>query len=777
MSEPSSNLPHVSLISLSGVDAVLHELRCVEALNEVYSVAARVSLPLGTDVPALLGTDAVIEIERAGAPRRICGVLHRAAEVDATDRIVADLRIGPALGYLDMRRDSRIFQDKTVPEILETVLEALGDFGRSVQIELQRTYPIREHCVQYQESDLAFFERLVEEEGISYSFDHADEKEVLILRDENASFTDLPGGASVMFEPRLGEEGEQPEAIRSLERSHRTGVTSTVVRDWDWSAGASQMTVEAEDRATDANGKDRESYQHGRGRSLTISSYDEGVGRYGAHDAADQARLRAEGARRDPILLEGVGTVPQMAPGHVFEVSGHPTPGMDQRYLLVQTEQSVRGASDAGGSRRHECRFRCIPAEVPYRPYRRARKPAVPGSQTAVVTGPAGEEIHVDRHGRIKVRFHWDRASTDDEHSSCWVRVKQSWAGAGWGHWWVPRVGMEVVVQFVDGDPDRPLVTGTVYNGANPTPYALPDDATKSTVKSNSSIGAGYNELRFEDKAGEEEIFTHAQKDYNEVVENDHTTTVHNDQTNEVDGNQTQTIHANQTERVDGNQDMTVDANRTVHVKATFTETVSGTETRHTAGNVSETFNANETRSIGAAVTETISGNETRTVSGNQTEDIGAAHTVTIAGASDETVAGSWTLDAQGGITTITPAAFAIEAAGGQSITATAGITYVAPAGMTVKAPGGVRRVDSFWDVYCGSHVQLGYLCTEAWGLKQEIVRGLSIGLYGWKNEDIGANITGSIVDLATFGSKLETRTVEVTMHAGEITNVQRVKA
>ena len=140
-------------------------------------------------------------------------------------------------------------------------------------------------------------------------------------------------------------------------------------------------------------------------------------------------------------------------------------------------------------------------------------------------------------------------------------------------------------------------------------------------------------------------------------------------------------------------------------------------------------------------------------------------------------MAGSWTLDAQGGITTITPAAFAIEAAGGQSITATAGITYVAPAGMTVKAPGGVRRVDSFWDVYCGSHVQLGYLCTEAWGLKQEIVRGLSIGLYGWKNEDIGANITGSIVDLATFGSKLETRTVEVTMHAGEITNVQRVKA
>ena len=193
--------------------------------------------------------------------------------------------------------------------------------------------------------------------------------------------------------------------------------------------------------------------------------------------------------------------------------------------------------------------------------------------QTAVVTGPSGEEIHVDEHGRIRVQLHWDRQGSNDERSMCWVRVQQPWAGAGWGFWWVPRIGMEVVVQLVDGDLDRPLVTGCVYNAANPLPYSLPAEKTKSTMKSNSSLGGGgFNEFRFEDLAGSEEIYTHAQKDYNEVVENDHTTLVHHDQTNTVDNDQTQTIGGNQTETVHGNQALTVDASRTVHVKGSFDE-------------------------------------------------------------------------------------------------------------------------------------------------------------------------------------------------------------
>src|SRR5690606_22773905 len=195
---------------------------------------------------------------------------------------------------------------------------------------------------------------------------------------------------------------------------------------------------------------------------------------------------------------------------------------------------------------------------------------------------------------------------------TCWVRVQQPWAGAGWGFWWVPRIGMEVVVHFIDGDPDRPLATAAVYNGTNPTPYALPDEKTKSTIKSNSSLGGGgFNEFRFEDKAGDEEIYTHAQKDYNEVVENDHTTLVHHDQSNVVDNDQTQLIKNDQTETVHANQVMTVGNDRTVIVHGDFDETVDGTETRHTVGDVTESFDANETRSITGDVTETIGGNET----------------------------------------------------------------------------------------------------------------------------------------------------------------------
>jgi type VI secretion system secreted protein VgrG len=229
-------------------------------------------------------------------------------------------------------------------------------------------------------------------------------------------------------------------------------------------------------------------------------------------------------------------------------------------------------------------RFECIPLAVEWRPARRWPKPRITSMQTATVVGPSGEEIHTDIHGRIKVQFHWDRENPANETSSCWVRVQQAWAGGGWGFWWVPRIGMEVVVQFVDGDPDRPLVTGSVYNATNELPYPLPDEKTKSTIKSNSSLGGGgSNEFRFEDKAGSEQIYAHAQKDYNEVVEHDHNTLVHNCQTNTVDVDQTQTIGANQTETVH-NQVMTVDGNRTVHVKTRSRRTWTHRETRHVVG-------------------------------------------------------------------------------------------------------------------------------------------------------------------------------------------------
>ena len=258
-----------------------------------------------------------------------------------------------------------------------------------------------------------------------------------------------------------------------------------------------------------------------------------------------------------------------MAPGKVFEMTGHPR-GLDGRYLLVSVSHSFSGNSGSNT-------FHCIPANVPFRARRVTPKPRVPGIQTAKVVGPSGEEIHTDEHGRVKVQFHWDRHGANDDHSSCWMRVMQPWAGAGWGFVFIPRIDMEVVVTFVNGDPDRPLVTGSMYNDANIPPHALPDNKTKSTIYTNSSLGGdGYNELTFEDAAGEEQIITHAQKDYNETVENNHSTTVHGNQTNGVDGNHSETVG--------GEQTLSVSKTREVNVTQDHTETIGGHQTVNVSG-------------------------------------------------------------------------------------------------------------------------------------------------------------------------------------------------
>jgi type VI secretion system secreted protein VgrG len=260
---------------------------------------------------------------------------------------------------------------------------------------------------------------------------------------------------------------------------------------------------------------------------------------------------------------------------------------------------------------RYHNRFTAVAADVQWRPRRTLPRPRIRGIQTAIVTGPAGEEIHTDEHGRVKCQFHWDRLGTMDDHSSCWIRVMQTWAGNGWGTWILPRIGMEVIVSFVDGDPDRPVVTGCLYNGDNRPPYSLPEQKTKSTYKSNSSLGGGgYNEFRFEDKKGDEEIFTHAQRDYNEVVEHDHNTLVHNCQTNTVDIDQTENIHQNQFLTVDINRTKNVGLNETTNIGQTRNETVGLDEFIMITQHRSKMVGANETVMVGQNRTESVGESE-----------------------------------------------------------------------------------------------------------------------------------------------------------------------
>jgi type VI secretion system secreted protein VgrG len=520
----------------------------------------------------------------------------------------------------------------------------------------------------------------------------------------------MPGGGVVeLHEHALYARTTEP--AHTFVRDHRHTTTAVAIRDADWTTQG--HVVEASQDGEDGLGRVRESYEHGEGRTLSISSYDEGARRYQQNDAARQKTVRHEAHGVDGVVASGISRVTGFTPGLTFELRGHPTVGVDGQYLLtrvVHVNESLEDGADA-----YHNRFECIPIGVTYRPKRRTKKPRVASIQTAVVTGPSGEEIHVDEHGRVKVRFHWDRENPADDTSSCWIRCQQAWAGQGWGSWWVPRIGMEVIVQFVDGDPDRPMVTGCVYNGENGTPYSLPDEKTKSTIKSNSSPGGGgFNELRFEDRAGSEQIYAHAQKDYDEEILNDHTTSVGNNQTNTVSVDQTQEIGANQTETVHGNQVMTVDGNRTVHVKSNFDETVDANETRLVNGTVTETIQGSETRTVNGGHTETINAGETRTVNGGQTQTVNGGqtetfnggHTQTITGGSQISITGSLLQDVSGGVTINTPGTFVVNADAGYTLKTPAGGKVIADGGWTVIAPGGQTQVDSWWDWTGGTWAQ-----------------------------------------------------------------------
>jgi type VI secretion system secreted protein VgrG len=730
-----------------------------EAVDEPYELRLELGLTdPDFEVSLLLGAPITVSLARGETTRDVHGIVREVGEPSAWRDEATRFVVGvvPALALLSLRRNTRIFQGKTVPEIVETVLEeGLGPYDRSFELQLDAAYPTREYCVQYQESDLDFVHRLLEEEGIGYSFDHEGSAETLILWDTSPSLRELD--APLSYQPVERQVANEHE-VRRFRLARTTVTTSVVVRDWDWTR-AGDTKVEAEARSQDSLGRDREVYEFGQGRSLTLSSYANPS--YGAEDSGPQSTVRQQARLRQAVRGQGVSGVVRLAPGMIFELTDHPH-GLDGRYLVTRVEHRSEPMHAAigvgqGTNESYHNRFECVPADVPWRPVRRTPKPRIPGLQTAIVTGPAGEEIHVDEHGRIKVRFGWDRESPFDDTSSCWVRVEQPWAGAGWGYWFVPRIGMEVVVMFVDGDPDRPLVSGSVYNGANVLPYPLPDEKTKSTIKTHSSPGGGgYNEIRFEDKAGSEEIFTHAQKDYDEVVLNDHNTSVGHNQTNEVDLDQTQTVHGDQTEQVDGNQDMTVDGNRSVHVEGSYDETVDGAEERHVAGDVSETFAANETRSVGGNLTESIGGSETRSLGAAQTETISGSQAVTIGAAATHTISGALTQTVVGGITQTIAAAQSHTVSGAYTMIAPPGLTITAAGGMDISAPGGVTQID-------GSDAWLG-----GWKTSRKLQDSATCV---FKIEAMGVNLALVDLKMEYAQNKAETVAIQIEAHGSGLLN------
>lgn len=604
-----------------------------ERLNHTYELLVSLATDeMMTEPVLMLGTSAMLTVTRGTMMKQVMGIVSEVREgTSVRGRVVTTIVVEPALEALGHRVNTRIFQEKSVPEILEEVLnEGLTEYQREVDIRLQRTYPACDYRVQFDESDLSFVQRLMEEEGIVYFFEFDGKSELLVLIDSETSYRTVKSveEGALKYSEYEGHVGGF-EAIGALHVMSQVQPTKYVTRHFDWShppvflEGESQPAEAGDVPNGAALAPDREIYEH----DTVPLSREPGGTDYG-NDKEDQVKIRREEQSFDARVATGKSSVLGMTIGANFQVTGHPRAELDGEYLVIELIHNF----DSGGRSYHN-QFRCIPSSVPFRPMRLTLKPRIVSVQTATVVGPSGEEIHTDEHGRIRVQFHWDRLGESDDHSSCWIRVMQPWGGPGWGFVFIPRIGMEVIVTFVNGDPDQPMVIGSVYNGENLPPYTLPDDKTKSTIKTNSSLGGdGFNELRFEDKAAEEEIYIHAQKDFNEEVLHCHNTHVGVDQTNTVDENQTEHVKKEQVLTVDENRTKTVKGDETTTVEGNRTETVKQDETITIEGTRTETVNADERISVKGVRDELVESSEFITIKGDQEITVKGDHIEKVSG-------------------------------------------------------------------------------------------------------------------------------------------------
>ncbi|MBA1147436.1 type VI secretion system tip protein VgrG [Ectothiorhodospiraceae bacterium WFHF3C12] len=453
-----------------------------------------------------------------GGERHVNGFATRFAQLGRSGRYaVFEARLRPWLWYLTRSTDCRIFQAQSVPDIVQAVFREHGfsDFEDA----LGGSYPTREYCVQYRESDFAFVSRLLEQEGIYYFFRHESGRHVLVLADGYGAHEPEAGYERVPYYPPGNEADRERDHISDWQTAQEIQSELYALRDFDFEKPRAQLDA-----------KETIEREHGA-ESYEVYDY---PGNYLNTDEGQRyAAVRMEEQQAHFERVQGAGNARGLQAGRLFRMEGYPREDQNREYLITGLSMELFANDYETGSMAEgttfNCSFTAADSQQPFRPVRRTPRPTVHGPQTAVVVGKSGEEIWTDKYGRVKLQFHWDRNGGADENSSCWVRVASVWAGRKWGGIHIPRIGQEVIVDFLEGDPDRPIVTGRVYNADNMPPYELPAEKTRSGIKSRSTKGGSaenFNELRFEDSKGDEHVFLHAEKDLRERVKNNHSESV-----------------------------------------------------------------------------------------------------------------------------------------------------------------------------------------------------------------------------------------------------------
>ena len=560
------------VIDIDGTKYAVRRWRGTESVSKPfrYTVVFE-SEDLSLSLDSFVGkTVQVAVMWKSGGPsgseqsRGLYGVVIRASQSGMSEvrgkeaRAIYQVEVVPRLWSLTLRTNCRIFQDKKTDDIVLAILKEHGIKGADVRKNLRGTCRQRGYCVQYRETDFDFISRLLEEDGIAYYFEFKNNKDVIVLANYAQAHSACEPESEIQFHRNTLADIDRQFVYKCDYSTQMVSGTSTL-DDFDFVKPKTDLKAE----------KKGQQFTH-------LELYDYPGDYEEKSDGDQQAKVRLEEAGREEKVLRGESNCYWLCAGFAVTMKDHFSSDVNQEYLILSVEHEAdqSGAMDSVGGVGYSNVFTAIPKSTPFRPPRLVPRPVVQGPQTAVVVGTSGEEIYVDEYGRVKVQFHWDREGKYDEKSSCWVRVSHAWAGGQWGAIYTPRVGQEVIVDFLEGDPDRPIITGRVYNKETMPPYSLPSEKTKSTIRSKTYKGTGSNELRFEDKTDKEQILLYAQKDQDNRVNNDSKEWIGNerhliievDQFEKTKGDKHLSVSGDHNEKIGGSMSLHVSSDQKVKI-------------------------------------------------------------------------------------------------------------------------------------------------------------------------------------------------------------------
>lgn len=524
-----------------------------EQISSSFEIDITVATQDEVVLEGLLDKEGLLTINYGVSKRYFHGIVRECTCIgDNGDYSIFHVYLVPSLWLLSLEQDCRIFQNMNVQDIVCKVLKESGIEGDKVRLALKDVERKREYCVQYRETDLNFISRLLEEEGIFYFFEHHKDKHVIVFADNPSAYLPIQGEKEIRFNVDGGMVSAE-ESVSSFIYSRRLHPGKVSQRDFNYKRVNLDLTIDKQTKRP----TEREVYDY--------------PGNYFKQKKGDLVtQIHKERIQVLGETAEGQSNCPRITPGYVWELTNN---DFADKYLTVGVSHSgsqpqVLGEQAGSGGFHYHNNFVVIPSDVIVRPQIVAEKPVIIGVQTATVVGPKGEEIHTDKLGRITVQFHWDRLGKKDDKSSCWIRVAQSWGGLSRGAQYIPRIGDEVLVEFAEGDPDRPIVTGSIYNGDNLPINNLEKSKTQSGFRTKTHKGEGFNELRFDDANGAEEVYLQAEKDWNVTIKNNETKTIGNNLVNQV--GKTVTINAGeQLELICGSASIVLDKSGKIVINGT----------------------------------------------------------------------------------------------------------------------------------------------------------------------------------------------------------------